>query len=1035
MNKNIKQITAITLVLALVVGCFATLPLAANAAPEPVPVEGIRDVTQYKWAKGELEALIKRYADAPNFVANGDIFTFGYGDYKVRNDLRSSANGDKIPSNAHSADYPGLYFYWDDKQKDDGVLLVDEYVFSLFKGEMFYLTAKNSNTYWSFPIVADKAQLVTGYEFLYAFNIPKNFMYTDGKKEVKEQLKNINMVFIDGQYKDAQFKIVKNWFNEDGTPMMFASTAAKAAQDKLVSFNNKYTIGDNTVEITDYNTALKGKKITVTENPIPGYKPLAGTTNSYTITVKCDDNPIKVVTFKNQKQWAEITIFKNWNHLDCDYKGDPTATFETNFDFTIGIPAKVKEGTIYTISENAIKGWSLVGVTVTGGTAVIDENGVVKLDVKAGEKYTVTFTNKEDEKIPAGKLIMTKKVNVDGLSVDFESWLTGFTPEQRTKIINGMTFSLYKVVDDDRTRGVEGTPLVSVKVTDLAGTINFGDELRRESVPIIPGYYWIVEELDDLAATVFEKQDPILVYITEKAIITGTAFDYDALYTIEYDTSGMRRLGYSGLNGGGEIFPISVVNAVTGSKYSSYCAHAGSERFAGDNGLGCTGYMCSLSGRDIEEVDYDTFLSALNYIEDNFEGGLESNRVITQVITWVLLGAIKLDSDEFAAANLSADETAAIMDVYENAVLKNYTGEGKIVDIAYMTCETHGTNEIGLKSCQPQLVPLYGERVSVLVNTEVPPPKVPELEFEKTIDGKLVSEWVKTADLSDEELADILNGIAFEVSKVNDDGIWTPVTTVGFVDGKIDVATAIRDALDTTDFAGTYKLKEIYTNDAARALFGDRTADELIFILNAEGQITFNYDGFFTIVNGYNWPGRRTLGYPGLNNDGDLFYIGVKDSVTKQEFASYCAHAGSKNFAGDNHLPDCYGYMVVLSGYKDAAEEIEGVDFQQFISALNYIEDEYGNLNDNRAITQTVIWALLGTVDVNSEAFENTLLSDAEKAAVIDVMGNLNYVGSGKIVDIVYMICTNPAHDFEYCQPQLVPIYNTVINNLEMKPQ
>ena len=46
---------------------------------------------------------------------------------------RGNAAGDKIPSNAHSADYPGLYFYWDDKQKEDGVLLVDERVFDYFQ--------------------------------------------------------------------------------------------------------------------------------------------------------------------------------------------------------------------------------------------------------------------------------------------------------------------------------------------------------------------------------------------------------------------------------------------------------------------------------------------------------------------------------------------------------------------------------------------------------------------------------------------------------------------------------------------------------------------------------------------------------------------------------------------------------------------------------------------------------------------------------------------------------------------------------------
>ena len=61
--------------------------------------------------------------------------------------LRTDASGDKIPSNAHSTDFPGLYFYWNDKQKDPSVLEVQDWVFDLFEGGSFILTAKNTRAY------------------------------------------------------------------------------------------------------------------------------------------------------------------------------------------------------------------------------------------------------------------------------------------------------------------------------------------------------------------------------------------------------------------------------------------------------------------------------------------------------------------------------------------------------------------------------------------------------------------------------------------------------------------------------------------------------------------------------------------------------------------------------------------------------------------------------------------------------------------------------------------------------------------------
>ena len=187
----------------------------------------------------------------------------------------------------------------------------------------------------------------------------------------------------------------------------------------------------------------------------------------------------------------------------------------------------------------------------------------------------------------------------------------------------------------------------------------------------------------------------------------------------------------------------------------------------------------------------------------------------------------------------------------------------------------------------------------------------------------------------------------------------------------------------------------------------------------------FDYEAFYTIINGYGWSYGpdylRNLGYPGLNNGGDIFYIGITNAATGQTYASYCAHAGSRNFAGDNHL-GCGGYLVANNDY------IEEKAKSAFISAFNYIEDNYGDLNGGRHITQAVVWALLGAVDVNSEAFEATNLTAAQKAAVKDVMQNYEgYIGNRTIIDAVYLLCEIHEDDFEYCQPQILPIYAKVI--------
>ena len=201
----------------------------------------------------------------------------------------------------------------------------------------------------------------------------------------------------------------------------------------------------------------------------------------------------------------------------------------------------------------------------------------------------------------------------------------------------------------------------------------------------------------------------------------------------------------------------------------------------------------------------------------------------------------------------------------------------------------------------------------------------------------------------------------------------------------------------------------------------------------------FNYDSLYTIINGYSYPDYRNLGYSGLNNDGDLFYIGITNGV--YIYASFCANGGSQQFAG--YLAECEGYMVPKSFSSLERTGVGDKPYEYFISALNYINDKYdGDLSDNRAITQTVIWALLGAIDVDSPLFEQTSLSGAEKSAVRDTLhaANTGYVGSASIVDLVYLTCPNHSEpgQFEFCQPQLVPVFTgevSFINKLKETPK
>jgi len=191
-----------------------------------------------------------------------------------------------------------------DQQKDDGILKVDPAIFDLFADGKFYITAKNSNAYWDYRITP-KAGVPTSEGYM-LYQIPRYFMYLDkNNKTTNDELKNNNMIFINGKYKDAHLIINKDWFDEDGN--LIESTALIAELNKLLSFSGGLKLGENTIKITDYNSAYYGKKLTVTEGSIAGYK---AKVNSISETVKWNDDPIRNIKFESQKQMANIKIDK-----------------------------------------------------------------------------------------------------------------------------------------------------------------------------------------------------------------------------------------------------------------------------------------------------------------------------------------------------------------------------------------------------------------------------------------------------------------------------------------------------------------------------------------------------------------------------------------------------------------------------------------------------------------------------------------------------------------------------------------------------
>ena len=355
--------------LALIAGCFATLPLA-NATPTPVPGNPGWDA-KYKAAK----------VIAPSLGPAMDL----------PDNPRTDASGDKISSNAHSADYPGLYFYWDDKQKDNGTLLVNSEVFNMFVGGKFTLTAKNSNNYWGYTISKTTGTLIDG---VYAFGIEKQIKYNElgnnGKVSAKtDDLKNINMVFIDGEYLPGYLKLNKIWLNEEGKET--------TGDNSLVSFKEGYKLGIlNKIEIRTYAEAINGRNIIATENPILGFTTLANPQN-----VRVYQSRTTVPTF------SELT-FTNRIRTDLSYTVEYYYDGEIDDSKTDTFDGQTFGAVIDTYADKVIDGYVLESdtapITIGTGDNVI-QVFYVSVDFSVTiEYYMDTWDNKMDNDETFGDL-------------------------------------------------------------------------------------------------------------------------------------------------------------------------------------------------------------------------------------------------------------------------------------------------------------------------------------------------------------------------------------------------------------------------------------------------------------------------------------------------------------------------------------------------------------------------------------------------------------------------------------------------------
>ena len=374
-----------------------------------------------------------------------------------------------------------------------------------------------------------------------------------------------------------------------------------------------------------------------------------------------------------------------------------------------------------------------------------------------------------------------------------------------------------------------------------------------------------------------------------------------------------------------------------------------------------------------------------------------------------------------------------LFDIYQKVdgdwvLFKANVKAGEKIEVEFGVYKIHEQKKEGYIEQEDQIIVIdkYGQNGSVYFVNEPEGGKDGSLSFEKRVEGKNIIEWLMEKYDNDVfQVMDILGGLEFYLD--GPEGNYGPVTPD--YDGKV-----VFDSVNP----GTYILSEEITGGAV-GIFKKMDdieitiaeGDNNYFVLggtvkgNIEGQgADIKIGDTFTIVNGYGLdgytPSINGLGYYSghLNNGGDLFYIGVTSTRTGHQFDSFCAYAGAKSFSDS-------GYMVAQS-----------LNDLRYLQAFNYIADNFGadfgdtytngSVSSARRIAQTVVWYLLGEIDIESGFWGDVLLTEAEKAAVEATIANYEgYVGSGSVIDVVYMVSTENSDDPENNQPQIVPIFGT----------
>ena len=679
------------------------------------------------------------------------------------------------------------------------------------------------------------------------------------------------------------------------------------------------------------------------------------------------------------------------------------------------------------------------------------EQDPVTLTVGYGESKSFAFTNApEPPADPDGALRFEKRV--EGKNI--VEWLMAkYDAIEVLGILAGLEFYL------------EGPENYGPVTPDSDGMVVFED--------IMVGTYTLSEEVTGDAVGIFAAMEPITGIVVDEdgATVTvnglyysfgnggegGGNFDYNATFLMD----NIRAY----LNGAllADFGDFHVTNSETGESLYSFCGDFNSGTFDGAvlfnksdvRFAGADGAKFKADVLKVFNYIYDTWGSLDQWPKDLVNRGADNlwheiykysssvefgdvrtddqkaalaTKAIAQLALWNLLG------EEFILDEVNGSDRVIAQPINDavKQVMDNYAAyDGKkITDIVFLAQEDYTAGDF--TQSQPQIVPVFGG--GCWVENDRPAGKDGSLSFEKRVEDKNIVTWLIERfgfDITDaDDLADlmaILSGLEFYLD--GDNGNYGPESPD--FDGMV-VFPFVND--------GTYTLSEEITG-AAAGLFTKMEDIEITiegdvyFALGGKvtGSITgdFDLDGFYTIHHNWNGSANRRLGFAGLTYGGEVFNIWIKDAVTGDEYSAFCANGGSKTFPGDNSQAGygnpCTG-MMVDGGFN-------GVDPAKFINAYNYIEKNAGYVFDNRAAAQVITWLMTGCITIEdldnlpnpgNNGFQNEL--SADEIALIKAAYLARYTQqNGPITSLAFMVCENhyDGHSFEFCQPQIVPLYGT----------